>query len=113
MKTRKNRVQIAISYGLTSANCLSVWLTNFWQEKNNVSSLLMLGGIFAFMVPISITDTRKNMTGMLAVCSSICLLFFVTLFLAVVYKYWWLFVCSVLETFILFLVALNKKRYRN
>lgn len=113
-KTR-NKIIIGAFYGFSAANCIVAWLTSLTACPDKDSSIIILGIILLIMVPLSITDTRKEMLSNFSAWMGIIMHVWLGFMLS--FLYWWMFPASVVEAVILiclfFTLRQNKKNRKN
>lgn len=83
---------LVLAYAFTAANLISAGILSAVEGNDSAqySWLFLLGGVMAFLTPLQILDTRKEMRGTFAVVGAGILHFTFCAILAYLGSLWWL-----------------------
>ena len=107
-RINKRKKTIASCYALNAVHCLISYLAIILRISNGDRSILFLGAILTIMIPLSILDIRKEMSGSFAVWTSIILHTILDCVIVILSASCWIGYLSVIET--IFLILYWKKR---
>ena len=83
---------LVLAYAFMAANLISAGILSVREGNDSTQYgwLFLLGGVMAFMTPLQIFDTRKEMRGTFAVVGASILHFVVCAILTYLGSLWWL-----------------------
>ena len=83
---------LVLAYAFTAANLISAGILSAVEGNDSAQYrwLFLLGGVMAFMTPLQILDTRKEMRGTFAAVGAVILHFTFCAILAYLGSLWWL-----------------------
>ena len=100
-KVPVNKKIISSCYFLNVVHCLICYIFMYLGIVNGDESIIFLGIILAAMIPLTILDNRKEMSGKKAVWTTLFLHVALDCFIALLSMCYWIAYLSVLETVIL------------